>query len=82
MYESFYGLRENPFNVTPDPQFMYLGEKHREALAQLLYGVKEKKGFILITGEIGTGKTTLIHYLRSGFFRIYPKRLGNSDSGK
>jgi general secretion pathway protein A len=63
MYESFYGLRENPFNVTPDPQFMYLGEKHREALAQLLYGVKEKKGFILITGEIGTGKTTLIHYL-------------------
>lgn len=63
MYESFYGLKESPFNVTPDPQFIYLGEKHREALAQLLYGVNEKKGFILITGEIGTGKTTLIRYL-------------------
>lgn len=65
MYESFYGLRENPFNVTPDPQYIYLGENHREALAQLLYGVREKKGFIVITGEVGTGKTTLIHYLLS-----------------
>ena len=63
MYEFFYGLRENPFNVIPDPQFFYLGENHKEALAQLLYGVREKKGFIVITGEVGTGKTTLIHYL-------------------
>jgi general secretion pathway protein A len=63
MYESFYGLRENPFNVTPDPQFIYLGEHHKEAMANLLYGVREKKGFIVITGEVGTGKTTLIHYL-------------------
>jgi general secretion pathway protein A len=63
MYESFYGLRENPFNVTPNPEYIYLGENHREALAQLLYGVKERKGFIVITGEVGTGKTTLIHYL-------------------
>jgi general secretion pathway protein A len=63
MYETFYGLRENPFNVTPDPQFIYLGKSHREALAQLLYGVKAKKGFIVMTGEVGTGKTTLIHYL-------------------
>jgi general secretion pathway protein A len=63
MYETFYGLKENPFNVTPDPRFMYLGENHREALAQLLYGVKERKGFIVFTGEIGTGKTTVIHYL-------------------
>ncbi len=63
MYESFYGLKENPFNVTPNPEYIYLGENHREALAQLLYGVKERKGFIVITGEVGTGKTTLIHYL-------------------
>lgn len=63
MYETFYGLRENPFNVTPNPEYIYLGENHREALAQLLYGVKERKGFIVITGEVGTGKTTLIRYL-------------------
>ena len=63
MYESFYGLRENPFNVTPNPEYIFLGENHREALAQLLYGVREKKGFIVITGEVGTGKTTLVHYL-------------------
>lgn len=63
MYESFYGLKENPFNVTPNPDYIFLGENHKEALAQLLYGVREKKGFIVITGEVGTGKTTLIHYL-------------------
>ncbi len=63
MYESYYGLKENPFNVTPNPEYIYLGERHKEALAQLLYGVREKKGFIVITGEVGTGKTTLIHYL-------------------
>ena len=63
MYEQFYGLKENPFNVTPNPDYLYLGESHKEALAQLLYGVRQKKGFIVITGEVGTGKTTLIHYL-------------------
>jgi general secretion pathway protein A len=63
MYESFYGLKENPFDITPNPEYIYLGLGHREALAQLLYGVKEKKGFIVITGEVGTGKTTLLHYL-------------------
>ncbi len=63
MYEQFYGLKENPFNVTPNPDYIYLGENHREALAQLLYGVRAKKGFIVITGEVGTGKTTLIHFL-------------------
>lgn len=63
MYEQFYGLKENPFNVTPNPKYIYLGENHREALAQLVYGVRERKGFIVITGEVGTGKTTLIHYL-------------------
>lgn len=63
MYESFYGLRENPFEVVPNPEYIYLGKNHREALANLLYGVRTKKGFIVITGEVGTGKTTLIHYL-------------------
>jgi general secretion pathway protein A len=63
MYENFYGLKESPFNVTPNPEYIFLGENHKEALAQLLYGVREKKGFIVITGEVGTGKTTLIHYL-------------------
>jgi general secretion pathway protein A len=63
MYESFYGLKENPFKVTPDPKFLYLGENHKEALAQLLYGVKESKGFIVITGEVGAGKTTLLYSL-------------------
>jgi general secretion pathway protein A len=67
MYETYYGLKENPFNVTPDPKFIYLGENHQEALAHLLYGVREKKGFVVITGEVGSGKTTLIHYLLSRF---------------
>lgn len=60
MYKSFYGIRENPFSLTPDPQFIYLGKNHREALAQLIYGVREKKGFMVLTGEVGTGKTTII----------------------
>ena len=63
MYLSFYGLKEMPFNATPDPGFLYLTPGHREALAQLLYGVQMKKGFIVLTGEVGTGKTTLLHTL-------------------
>ena len=63
MYETYYGLKENPFNVTPDPKYIYLGENHQEALAHLLYGVRERKGFVVITGEVGSGKTTLIHCL-------------------
>jgi len=63
MYEAFFGLKEPPFKMTPDPQFFYVSEKHREALAQCIYGMKEKKGFIVITGEEGVGKTALIHYL-------------------
>lgn len=60
MYLSFYGLKEKPFNTTPDPKFLYLTPSHREALAQILYGVQESKGFIVLTGEVGTGKTTLL----------------------
>jgi len=63
MYEHFFGLRENPFNVTPDPRFLYMGPCHRDALAYLKYGVREKKGFLVLTGEVGTGKTTLVRAL-------------------
>jgi general secretion pathway protein A len=63
MYLAFYGLREAPFNPTPDPKFLFQSARHREALAQLLYGVRERKGFIVLTGEIGTGKTTLLRTL-------------------
>jgi general secretion pathway protein A len=65
MYLQFYGLREAPFSPTPDPKFLFQSTRHREALAQLLYGVRERKGFIVLTGEIGTGKTTLLRTLLS-----------------
>lgn len=63
MYEKFYGLKEKPFEITPDTRFVYLSEHHREALAHLQYAIKEGKGFTVITGEVGTGKTTLVHML-------------------
>jgi len=59
MYCQFYGLKEYPFNVTADPNFLFLSRKHQEALSHLKYGVQERKGIIVLTGEIGTGKTTL-----------------------
>jgi type II secretory pathway predicted ATPase ExeA len=63
MYEEFYNLKEKPFNLTPSPRFLYLSEQHREALSLLTYGVVERKGFILLTGEVGTGKTTIVQTL-------------------
>jgi general secretion pathway protein A len=63
MYEKFYGFKEKPFNITPDPKFVYLSENHKEALAHLKYAIREEKGFSVITGEVGTGKTTLVHTL-------------------
>jgi general secretion pathway protein A len=63
MYAAFYGLTRAPFEMTPDPSFLYLGEAHREGLATLVYGVQARKGFVLLTGEVGTGKTTLLHAL-------------------
>lgn len=63
MYTDFFGLKEKPFNLTPSPRFVYLSEGHKEAMALLTYGVTERKGFILLTGEVGTGKTTMIHNL-------------------
>lgn len=62
MYCEFYGLKERPFNVTSDPAFFFFSSKHEEALAHLLYGVTQRKGIIVITGEIGTGKTTLCRF--------------------
>ena len=59
MYLDFFGLREHPFSITADPSFLYLSKKHREALSHMVYGIRERKGFVEITGEIGTGKTTL-----------------------
>jgi general secretion pathway protein A len=63
MYLDFFGLREKPFNSTPDPRFLFLTPGHREALAQLVYGIRESKGFMVLTGEVGTGKTTLLQAL-------------------
>jgi general secretion pathway protein A len=63
VYTDFYNLKEKPFNLTPSPRFLYLGENHKEALALLTYGVTEQKGFVLLTGEVGTGKTTIVQTL-------------------
>lgn len=63
MYESFFGLERKPFEITPDPAFMYASRQHKEALASLIYGVKEKKGLMVLTGEVGTGKTLLLRCL-------------------
>jgi general secretion pathway protein A len=63
MYTRFFGLNEKPFSITPDPRYLYMSERHAEALAHLIYGVKESGGFIQLTGEVGTGKTTLVRSL-------------------
>jgi len=63
MYKKFFGLKENPFNVNPDPRYLFLTPHTQEALACLTYGIETRKGFILMTGEVGTGKTTLINKL-------------------
>jgi general secretion pathway protein A len=63
VYNSYFGLTESPFNITPDPGFLFMSASHREALAQLSYGISARRGFVVLTGEVGTGKTTLIHAL-------------------
>src|ERR1700734_2885059 len=63
MYQQFFGLKESPFNVNPDPRYLFLTQQIQEALAGLTYGIQNRKGFILLTGEVGTGKTTLLNRL-------------------
>lgn len=63
MYKKFFGLKESPFNVNPDPRYLYLADHIQEALACLIYGIQTRKGFVLLTGEVGTGKTTVLNKL-------------------
>jgi type II secretory pathway predicted ATPase ExeA len=65
MYKKFFGLKENPFNVNPDPRYLFLTRHTQEALACLTYGIERRRGFVLLTGEVGTGKTTLLNKLLS-----------------
>ncbi len=64
IYNAYFGFSENPFNISPDPQFLYRSPQHEEALANLIYGVRSRRGFIVLTGEVGTGKTTMLECLR------------------
>jgi general secretion pathway protein A len=64
MYNAFFGFSESPFSLSPDPAFFYRSEQHEEALANLVYGVQSRKGFIVLSGEVGTGKTTMLECLR------------------
>jgi general secretion pathway protein A len=64
MYNAFFGFSQNPFNMSPDPSFLFRSPQHEEALANLIYGVQSRKGFIVLTGEVGTGKTTMLECLR------------------
>lgn len=64
MYNAYFGFAESPFNLSPDPAFLYRSAQHEEALANLIYGVQSRKGFIVLTGEVGTGKTTMLECLR------------------
>ena len=66
MYEAYFGLKENPFTLSPDPRYLYLSPQHREAMNCLIYGIGEKKGFMVVTGGIGTGKTMLCRALLTG----------------
>jgi general secretion pathway protein A len=62
MYLNYYNLKKEPFEIAPDPEFLFLSPSHREALASIMYGVEQRKGFITITGEVGVGKTSVLRY--------------------
>src|SRR5450755_3758649 len=64
MYKAFFGFSGSPFNMSPDPSFLFRSTQHEEALANLMYGVQSRKGFVVLTGEVGTGKTTMLECLR------------------
>jgi general secretion pathway protein A len=72
MYNAYFGFKENPFNLSPDPAFFFRSSLHEEALANLIYGVQSRKGFIVLTGEVGTGKTTMLECLRD---YLYAQRI-------
>ena len=72
MYEAYYGLREKPFSILPDPDLIYWGQIHRMAFAMLEFGVMNNAGFTVITGEIGSGKTTLVRHLLK---KLDPKKI-------
>ena len=63
MYKQYFGFKSLPFSIAPDPRYLYMSERHREALAHLLFGIKSEGGFVLLTGEVGTGKTTICRCL-------------------
>ena len=86
MYNAFFGFHEPPFNLSPDPAFLYRSPQHEEALANLIYGVHSRKGFIVLTGEVGTGKTTMLEclrdYLEANLFEfafIFNSRVNTSE---
>jgi len=66
MYEDFYGLSEKPFQMNPDPRFLYMTSTHQGAMSSMIAGIRERKGITVVTGEVGTGKTTLVYALLSG----------------
>jgi general secretion pathway protein A len=73
MYKSFFGLKENPFNVNPDPRYLFMTKQMEEALSGLVYGIQTRKGFVTLTGEVGTGKTTLINRLLNWLHKVQTK---------
>ena len=86
MYKSFFGLKESPFNANPDPRFLYLTSQVEEALTGLMYGIQTRKGFITLTGEVGTGKTTLVnrlldwlHHRRARTAFLFNSRMNSSQ---
>jgi type II secretory pathway predicted ATPase ExeA len=83
MYEKFYGLATKPFEVSPDPAFLFLGRHHRHALTLLQYAISESAGFALVTGEVGCGKTTVVqHFLQRPAAALRVAHLGNTHSGQ
>lgn len=81
MYEAYYGFREKPFSLSPDPQFLYLAPTHRRALTMLEYALASEAPFCLITGEVGSGKTTVLRHLLASLGQTYTVALINNTSG-
>src|SRR4051812_2844522 len=80
IYNDWWGFTESPFNLSPDPLFFYASEQHQQALAKLIHGVESRKGFIALTGEVGTGKTTLLECLRADLNKRYIDHLTIANS--